>query len=121
MRSTGLLCLSVLGVLFAHPAEALTISNTDPDPHTVTVTVGGKSDQLIVEPQNEVQPPCDKGCMIELSGEQHEMRGGEEVSIEDGTLFVDTIPGMEDGEGADDGASDPNAPADAPATPDDAQ
>jgi len=121
MRSTSILGLSVLGILLAHPAEALTISNTDPDAHTVTMTVGGKSEQLTVEPQKEVQPPCAQGCMIELSGEQHEMQGGEEVSIEDGTLFVDTIPGMDDGEGADDGASAPDAPTEAPATPDGAQ
>lgn len=119
MRCIHILGLSVLGVLFAHPAEALTISNTDPDPHTVKVTVGGKSEELTVAPEKEIQPSCDKGCVIELSGEQYEMQGGEEVSIEDGTLFVDMVPGMDEGDVSDGDAPDSDAPADAPATPGD--
>src|SRR3990172_242039 len=97
MRIVGILGLGVVGVLFSHPAEALTISNADPDPHTVTVTVGGDSKQLTIEPEKEVEPPCDKGCTVQLeNGEQYEMKGGEQVSIEDGVMFVDTVPGIED-------------------------
>ncbi len=52
--------------------------------------VGGDSKELTIEPQTEVDPPCDKGCTVELeSGEQYEMQGGEEVSIEDGVIFVE--------------------------------
>ena len=114
MRVAKLIGLGVLGVLFAVPAEALTITNTDPDPHTITVKVGGDSKDFKIEPQTAVDPPCDKGCTVELeSGEQYEMQGGEEVSIEDGVIFVDSTPGNgDDDEGA---ASDSDQP---PAAPD---
>ena len=101
MRVAKLLGLGVLGMFFAVPAEALTITNTDPDPHTITVKTGGDSKDFKIEPQTAVDPPCDKGCTVELeSGEQYEMQGGEEVSIEDGVIFVDSTPGGDDGEGA---------------------
>jgi hypothetical protein len=113
MRVAKIFGLGVLGVLFAVPAEALTITNTDPDPHTITVKVGGDSKELTIEPQTAVDPPCDKGCTVELeTGEQYEMQGGEEVSIEDGVIFVDSTPGNgDDDEGA---ASDSDQPAAAP-------
>jgi hypothetical protein len=101
MRVAKLLGLGVLGMFFAVPAEALTITNTDPDPHTITVKTGGDSKDFKIEPQTAVDPPCDKGCTVELeSGEQYEMQGGEEVSIEDGVIFVDSTPGGDDDEGA---------------------
>ena len=114
MRVASIFGLGVLGMLFAAPAEALTITNTDPDSHTITVKVGGDSKELTIEPQTEVDPPCDKGCTVELeSGEQYEMQGGEEVSIEDGVIFVDSTPGNgDDDEGA--AASDSDQPAAAP-------
>jgi hypothetical protein len=93
MRTISILSLGALGVLFALPAEALTISNMDADSHTITVSVNGGSKELTVEPQAQVDAPCDKGCTISLdSGEQYEMKGGESASIEDGTLFVDSAP-----------------------------
>jgi hypothetical protein len=103
MRVATILGLCVLGMLFAVPAEALTITNSDPDAHTITVKAGGDSKDFKIEPQTEVQPPCDKGCTVELeSGEQYEMQGGEEVSIEEGVIFVDSTPG--NGEGDDSAA-----------------
>lgn len=106
MRVAKIFGLLVLGMLFAVPAEALTITNTDPDAHTITVKTGGDSKDFKVEPQTAVEPPCDKGCTVELeSGEQYEMQGGEEVSIEDGVIFVDATPGGDDDEGASDSAS----------------
>jgi hypothetical protein len=111
MKVAKILGLGVLGVLFAVPAEALTITNTDPDPHTITVKTGSDSKELTIEPQAAVDPPCDKGCTVELeSGEQYEMQGGEEVSIEDGVIFVDATPA-----GDDEGGSDSDQSADAPA------
>jgi hypothetical protein len=84
-------------MLFILPAQALTISNTDPDPHTVTVKAGSDSTELVVEPQMAVEPPCAAGCTVELeNGENYEMKGGEEVSIEGGVIFVDAVPGSDD-------------------------
>ena len=114
MRIATILGLGVLGMLFTLPAQALTISNTDPDPHTVTVKTGGDSTELVVEPQMAVEPPCAAGCSIELeNGEQYEMKGGEEVSIEGGIIFVDAVPGNEDDD--DDAAAlgDPGEPSNA--------
>ena len=114
MRIATILGLGVLGMLFTLPAQALTISNTDPDPHTVTVKTGGDSTELVVEPQMAVEPPCAAGCTVELeNGEQYEMKGGEEVSIEGGIIFVDAVPGNEDDD--DDAAAlgDPGEPSNA--------
>lgn len=96
MRTVSILGLGVIGVLCALPAEALTISNSDADAHTITVTEGSDSKEVTIEPQTEVDPPCDKGCTVGLeSGEQYEMKGDETASIEDGTLFVDNAPGAQ--------------------------
>jgi len=114
MRIATILGLGVLCMLFSLPAQALTISNTDPDPHTVTIKAGSDSTELIVEPQMAVEPPCATGCSIELeNGEQYEMKGVEEVSIEGGIIFVDAIPGSEDADAADAAAlGDPGEPSD---------
>ena len=110
MRTVSILGLGVLGMFFALPAQALTISNTDPDSHTVTVKTGSDSTELTIAPETAVEPPCQSGCTVELeNGEQYEMKGGEEASIESGVIFVDAAPG-----GADDdatGATDPGEPA----------
>jgi hypothetical protein len=97
MRVAKLIGLGVLGMLFAVPAEALTITNSDPDAHTITVKTGSDSKDFKIESQKAVEPPCDKGCTVTLeSGEQYEMQGGEEVSIEDDVIFVDATPGEGD-------------------------
>lgn len=102
MRTVSILGLGLLGVLFALPAKALTISNTDSDSRTITVTINGDSKELTVEPQAEVDAPCDKGCTVGLeSGEQYELKGDESASIEDGTLFVDSAPSAEEDGGTD--------------------
>jgi len=110
MRTVSILGLGVLGMFFALPAQALTISNTDPDSHTITVKTGSDSTELTIAPETAVEPPCQSGCTVELeNGEQYEMKGGEEASIESGVIFVDAAPG-----GADDdatGATDPGEPA----------
>ena len=112
MRTVSILGLGVLGMFFALPAQALTISNTDPDPHTVTVKTGSDSTELTIAPETAVEPPCQSGCTVELeNGEQYEMKGGEEASIESGVIFVDAAPGGEDDDAT--GATDPGEPADA--------
>jgi hypothetical protein len=88
MRTVTIFGLATLGL--CSPAQALTISNTDSDPHTITVKASGDSKQLTIAPQTEVEPACSSGCTVELeNGEQYEMQGGEDASIEDGSLFVD--------------------------------
>lgn len=114
MRIATVLGLGVLGMLFILPAQALTISNTDPDSHTVTVKTGGDATELVVEPEMAVEAPCGAGCTVELeNGEQYEMKGGEEVSIEGGSIFVDAVPGGDD-EGDDDDTAVLGDPDDEP-------
>jgi hypothetical protein len=114
MRTVSILSFGAFAALLALPAEALTISNTDVDSHTITVTTNGDNKELTVEPQAEVDAPCDKGCTIGLdSGEQYEMKGDESASIEGGTLFVDSAPSDEGDDNADAEAGDKSeAPAD---------
>ena len=112
MRTVTVLGLGVVGMFLALPAQALTISNTDPDPHTITVKTGSDSTELTIAPETAVEPPCQSGCTVELeNGEQYEMHGGEEVSIESGVIFVDATPGSEDDDAT--GATDQGEPVDA--------
>ena len=93
MRIVTILGLGALALLFALPAEALTISNSDPKPHTVKVKSGSDSTELTIAPEKSVEPACQSGCTIELeSGDIYEMKGGEEASIESSALFVDAVP-----------------------------
>jgi hypothetical protein len=81
------------GHAFILPAQALTISSTDPDPHTVTVKAGSDGTELIVEPQMAVEPPCAAGCRIELeNGELYDAEGGERSRSKGGVIFVDAVP-----------------------------
>jgi len=93
MRFVGIAGLGVLGVICATPAFALSILNVDPDPHTITVTVGSDTKQLTLAPEKEVDAPCGDGCKVKLeNGEEYDLKGGEAVSIEDGVIFVDSSP-----------------------------
>jgi len=72
MRLATVFGLGVLGMILAAPAQALTISNTDDKPHTVTIKTAGDSAQLVVEPQKAVEAPCASGCTVELeNGDQY--------------------------------------------------
>src|SRR5262245_21127124 len=85
MRRVGFLAFGIAGIFVSLPAAALTISNEDADPHTVTVTAGTDTKELTVEPDQQIDAVCAEGCMVELeNGEQYQMQGGETVSIEDG-------------------------------------
>jgi hypothetical protein len=113
--------LGLLAALYAYPVQALSITNTDPDPHTITVTAGGNSQELTIEPDKEVEPPCDKGCVVELDGgDQYEMQGGEDATIENDAIFVDEAPGAgDDDENDDDSAGEgPDSPSDDATSPD---
>jgi len=101
--------LGLLVSFVAVPAEALTISNADPDPHTVTVTIGADSKDLTVAPEQQVDAPCADGCKVKLeNGEEYDLKGSEAVSIEDGVIFVDSSPDANDEDLPD---IDPDAPA----------
>ena len=91
MRGVRVLGLALLGLFSALPAQALTITNTDPDPRTVTVKAGSDSNALTIEPGKAAEPQC-KPCTIELeNGELYELEGGEKLVIEDGIIFVDGV------------------------------
>jgi hypothetical protein len=91
MRSVRFLGLVLLGLLSALPAQALTITNTDQDPRTITVKAGGASNALTIEAGKAAEPKC-KPCTIELeNGELYELEGGEDLVIEDGVIFVDGV------------------------------
>ena len=108
MRIAAILGLGVLGFLIAPPAQALTISNIDPKPHTVTIKAGSDSTELTIAPDTAIEPACASGCTIVLeNGELYEMSGGEQVSIEGGVIFVDVAPGGETGDHA--AAGEPSA------------
>jgi hypothetical protein len=108
MRFVAIAGLGALGLLYAGSAQALTISNEDANPHTITVTAGGDSKQLTIEPEKEVDAPCSDGCKVKLeNGEEYDLKGGEGVSIEDGVIFVDSSPDANIGDAPD---IDPDAP-----------
>ena len=75
MRIAAILGLGVLGFLIAPPAQALTISNIDPKPHTVTIKAGSDSTELTIAPDTAVEPACASGCTVVLeNGELYEMK-----------------------------------------------
>ena len=114
MRLGGVLIASVAGFVFTHSASALTISNEDPDPHTITVTAGTDTKQITVEPDQQVDAVCAEGCTVTLDNdEQYQMQGGETVSIEDGVIFVDAAPGSDADDGDDSGDAGDNPGDDA--------
>jgi len=54
MKLVGFSVASIAGIIFAFPASALTISNVDPEPHTIIVTAGTDTKELTVEPDQQV-------------------------------------------------------------------
>ena len=120
MKVVNVLGLGLVAALFASPAAALTVTNNDPDAVTINVIVDGEGTEQSIEPGASVEPACEKGCVIELeSGDQYEMKGDEEASIEDGALYVDEAPGVPEDEypnvdTPDSDQPDSDAPADAP-------
>jgi hypothetical protein len=113
------LCFGLLSLHSASPAEALTISNADSNPHTITVTIGGDSKELTVAPDQEVDAGCSEGCKVKLeNGEEYDLKGTEAVSIEDGVIFVDSSPDADDEDIPDiDPDAEPAAAAPGDATP----
>ncbi len=111
MRVFSAFGLGLLTTVFALPAEALTITNADPEATTVTVIVDGDGTEFAIEPGASVEPPCDNGCFVELdSGEQYEMQGGETATIDGGILFIDSAPEIPEDEYPDVDVPDPDQP-----------
>jgi hypothetical protein len=97
MRLLRIASVEVLCILFAAPASALTISNADPAAHTITVTAGSDSKEITVAPAQQVDATCPDGCKVKLeNGEEYDLKGTEQVSIEDGVIFVDNVSGNDD-------------------------
>jgi hypothetical protein len=93
MRFNTIAWLGLAGLVYSGPALALTITNIDPKPHTVTVTAGGKDNKITIEAQQASEAPCEGGCSVKLeNGEVYQLKGGETISIEDGAIFVDSSP-----------------------------
>jgi hypothetical protein len=112
MRVVNILGLGVVAAVFASPAAALTITNNDPDKVTINVIVDGKGTEQSIEPGASVEPACEKGCVIELdSGDQYEVKGDEEASIEGGVLFFDVLPEVPESEYPNVDVPDPDQPA----------
>jgi hypothetical protein len=89
--------LGLMSLVAVSPAQALSISNSDPEAHTITVTVGNDSKELTVAPDQEVDATCADGCKVKLeNGEEYDLKGSEEVSIEGGVIFVDASPDAND-------------------------
>lgn len=109
--------LFILGLLAALPARALTLANHDPDAHTVTISQGDKSSELTVNPNANIDTPCNPTCVIDLDGEQYEMQSRDHASIENGVIFLDSAPG-ESGENEDAIPDDPDSEDSASAPPD---
>lgn len=81
------------GLFPASPALALTISNLDAEPHTVSVTAGDKTEQVKVEAQQTAEPACQGGCKVKLENdEEYQLKGSEKVSIDGGAIFIDSSP-----------------------------
>ena len=109
MRFVGTAALGVLALLCAVPAQALTISNSDPKPHKITVIGGGASNEMTIESEKQVDAPCTGGCKVKLeNGDEYELKGGETVSIDGGVMFIDHSP---DADIKDIPDIDPDAPA----------
>jgi hypothetical protein len=109
MRFVGTAALGALALLCAAPAQALTISNSDPKPQKITVIGGGASNEMTVESEKQVDAPCSGGCKVKLeNGDEYELKGGETVSIDGGVMFIDHSP---EADTKDIPAIDPDAPA----------
>ncbi|HET7852251.1 MAG TPA: hypothetical protein VFK91_05845 [Methyloceanibacter sp.] len=110
MRFAGTAALgATLALLCASPAQALTISNSDPKPHKITVIAGGSSSEMTIDSEKQADVPCSDGCKVKLeNGDEYELRGGETVSIDGGVMFIDHSP---DADVKDIPDIDPDAPA----------
>ncbi len=93
MRYASIAWLTLVSLVHAGPALALTISNIDAKAHDVTVTAGGKDTKLTIDPKQQAEAACAGGCTVKLdSGEQYQFKGEESVSIEEGAMFIDSSP-----------------------------
>ncbi|MEM8748952.1 MAG: hypothetical protein AAGF28_01525 [Pseudomonadota bacterium] len=86
MRLPFFAALFLCGSLGA--AHALTLVNTDPEAHTVTVTENGVRSEVTIEP-NARMATCEQGCFVTFpGGDMMVFKGAEEVVIEGGKARI---------------------------------
>ena len=79
-------------LLLASSAQALTLTNRDPEERRLQITEGGDeavTHDVIVEADQTREDLCLEGCTIVLdSGEHASFEGDEVVEIEDGRFVI---------------------------------
>lgn len=95
-----------VAVLFAAPAEALSITNRDDRIHRITIVEGESRTDHSLAPAATLADVCAEGCVIRLNDsddDEYELEGPEIVSIEEGHLFYDGTDGSPEPPSAGDG------------------
>jgi len=73
---------------FAVQAHAASITNTDAQPHSLVVTEGGVTSDLVVGP-GETVSACQSGCFITMpNGDRETLAGSETVEIVGGKAVL---------------------------------
>lgn len=83
---------SVAGLFFIGSAQALTLTNNDPQTHNITIIENGKNRDLTVQSKEKLEGLCQSSCVLRLNNsedEEYEIESGEVVSIEGGILMSD--------------------------------
>lgn len=69
--------LALTGLLSSQ-ALALTITNRDAKPHSVTVKHGDEEKQLSLPEGAMIEEACDEGCTLRLAGAEDDYAGGKD-------------------------------------------
>ena len=89
--------LKVLGValattvLVSSHALALTVTNRDTSPYTVTIQKGDNESEHALDAGQSLNEACEEGCVIRLSGVEgeHSAQNADKFFIQDGALQRD--------------------------------
>lgn len=81
---------ALCGALYlAASVQAATITNRSVEYEYISVIEGNAERSVAIGPSESITI-CSRGCVVRLSnGEEYELFGDEEVSIEDGLMFID--------------------------------
>lgn len=91
MIRTGLVLLVVAGCSLAGEAQALSLTNRDPNQQWVEIIEGPgqKSRTVAIDYGETLDAPCDLGCTVILdNGAEERFEGDEIVHIENGRFTV---------------------------------
>lgn len=108
--------LVFIGVSFATPVAAVSVTNRDDKEHRITIVEedGAKKVDHVLKPNQVLENICLKGCIIRLNDSEEDeyelVEGTEVVSIEDGYLYYDQPEETP-------AAPDPGGPSAIPAPP----